>query len=478
MAKQAAESIEHFDYVSLGSGEAAKYIAWTLASQHSKKWKCAVIEHQWIGGSCPNVACLPSKNVVNSAHVAHLAREASAYGLGAFVADSADAPGLKAEMSVVKQRKVGMVDGLVQMHIGKFEDTHVELIRGHGTFVGPKTIEVNGRLLTGDAVVICTGSKAVVDSGIPGFVDAKPLTHVEILNLETLPSHLIILGGGYIGLEFAQAFRRFGSEVTVIDRNSHILKVEDEDIASALTEILAREGIKFLTRTSVTQVSGISGDEVTVSLSGAEATTIRGSHLLAATGRTPNTSGIGLAEAGIKLTERGHVSVDEQLRTSVDGVFAVGDCAGSPHFTHIAYDDFRLVSSYLTGSPRPGGKAGRQVPSVLFTHPELAQVGLREKEAKARGVPYRLTKLPMAAFLRTRTHGQMEGFAKALVEENGNQILGLTALGEGAGELLPVVQLAMKLGIPYTELADLVITHPTLNEGLVALFSSVPPKRN
>jgi len=463
---------EQFDYILLGSGAGAKSLAWTLSSTQQGK-KCAVIEHNWIGGSCPNVACLPSKNFINSANVAYLTRHAQSYGQAAFVSNAgADA---KTDMEIVRGRKAAMVDEEVQLHVGKFASTGVELIRGYGKFIGPKTLEVNGRVLTGDVVIIGTGSRAVVDSSIPGLQAAKPLTHVEILDIKTLPLHLIILGGGYVGIEFAQAFRRFGSEVTVIQRNVQVLRDEDEDIVSVLVEVLEREGVKFLTSTTVTNVSGVSGGEVVVTTSGANATTIRGSHLLIAAGRTPNTSGIGLVESGINLTETGHVAVDEQLQSSIPGVFAVGDCAGSPYFTHIGYDDFRIVHSNLTGSPRLGGKNNRHVPSTLFTSPELAHVGLRETEAKAQGIKYRLAKAPMGAFLRTRTHGQMDGFAKALVEADGDRILGFTALGAGAGELLPVVQLAMKLGVSYKEIADMVIAHPTMNEGLIAVFSGVPP---
>jgi pyruvate/2-oxoglutarate dehydrogenase complex dihydrolipoamide dehydrogenase (E3) component len=234
--------------------------------------------------------------------------------------------------------------------------------------------------------------------------------------------------------------------------------------------------VQFLTSTAVTSVSGVSGDEVILRLSGSGPTKIRGSHLIVATGRTPTTSGIGLVEAGIKLTPTGHVTVDEQLRTSVPGVFAVGDCAGSPYFTHIGWDDYRVLLASLTGSPREGGTTGRQIPSVLFTSPELAHVGLREHEARAKGIPYRLAKLPMTGFLRTRALGETTGFAKVLVEADGDKVLGFTALGPSAGELLPVVQLVMKLGLPYQEISDLIVVHPTMCDGLVDLFQSVPPR--
>jgi pyruvate/2-oxoglutarate dehydrogenase complex dihydrolipoamide dehydrogenase (E3) component len=253
-----------------------------------------------------------------------------------------------------------------------------------------------------------------------------------------------------------------------------VLANEDEDVVSALLDVLNREGITFLTSTSVLGITGLSGEHVEVATSHPKYATVHGSHILIAAGRTPNTSSIGLEEVGIKVTKRGHIAVDEQLQTSVDGVFAAGDCAGGPYFTHISVDDFRVVYGNLTGSPRPGGTRNRQVPSTLFTSPELAHVGLREKEAKAQGIQYGLCKLPMTSFLRTHTHGLSDGFAKALVDVDTNQILGFTALGSEAGELLPIVQLAMKMKVSYKEIAGLVFAHPTMNEGLGSLFSVNP----
>lgn len=484
---------EQYDFIALGAGEAAKLLSWDLSSKHGRK--CAVIEHGPIAGSCPTVACMPSKTLVHLARVMHSAR----HELPALVPAAAASPNgsngdyLKADMVAVFSRKKAVVDGMADLFLGAFDDTNVELIRGHGRLVGPKTISVNGRLLTAPTVVINTGSKAspgsTNSSSIPGLANAKPMTHVELLDLQTLPDHLIILGGGYVGLEFAQVFARLGAnKVTVIERNPQILRSEDADVVSTLRAALEREGVRFHTSTTVTQVSGMSGaGEVVLRIvfsSGATQTEteIRGSHLLVATGRIPNTSGIGLVEAGIDLTPSGHVAVDEQLRTSVSGVFAVGDCAGSPYFTHAGWDDYRILLCSLTGRPREGGTRSRQVPSTLFTSPELAHVGLREHEAKARGIAYRLAKVSMAdSFLRTRTlgvDGETGGFAKVLVqhEADGDLVLGFTALGPGAGELLPVVQLAMKLGASYREIADLIIVHPTLCEGLVDLFRSIPEK--
>jgi pyruvate/2-oxoglutarate dehydrogenase complex dihydrolipoamide dehydrogenase (E3) component len=461
---------EHFDLISLGSGEAGKLIAWTLAS---KSKSIAVIEEKWVGGSCPNVACLPSKNVIYSAHAVHTSRSMS-YGLQAN-----EAP---ADMKAVINRKRAMVSALVEMHKGKYATSGAKLISGRGKFVGPKILEVTTpdgqkRIMTADKIVVNTGSRAVVDERIPGLKKAKPLTHIEFLELETLPSHLIVLGGGYVGLELAQAARRLGSQVSVIEHSRQILKKEDPDVSELLQSLLTGEGIKFYTNAKANKITGESGSEVTIEgISGDSPFTIKGSHILAAAGRLPNTEDIGLETSGIELTPLKHVKVDEHLRTTCDGVFAVGDCAGSPYFTHVGFDDFRIVVNMLTGNAQKSTK-GRIVASTLFTSPEVAQIGLREEEAKKAGVEYRLAKVPMATFLRTRTlgDGESQGFAKALIAPD-DTILGFTAIGTGVGELLPVVQLAMQEKITYDKIRDMVIVHPTLNEGMIALFMEIPPK--
>ena len=466
-------NIEHYDCIAIGSGEAGKLVPFLLSGQHGKK--CAIIERQYIGGSCPNIACLPSKSVIHAANLAHEARMVHKHGLAI--------PGvqdLKSNLEVVKKRKDEMVkaiDGFQDL----FEGFGVELIRGEGRFVSPKLVQVSGgRLLSAENIVICTGSRAVVDARIPGLVEARPITHVEILDLETLPSHLIIIGGGYVGLEFAQAYRRFGSEVTVIQRGSQVLPKEDKDVVDCLSSILVDEGIRLLTGTTVEFVEGTNGDEVTVhvvSSSGAK-TALHGSHLLVAAGRTPNVEDLDLAKAGIEITAAGHISVNDQLQTAVPHIFAAGDCAGSPYFTHMGWDDHRIILRNIIGSPRAEGTRGRQVPSTLFTSPELAHVGLRQQEADAQGIEYRLVKASMGStFLRTHTLDQVAttGFAKALLAKDSDAILGFTALAPGAGELLPVVSLAMAHGLGYQAVRDLIFAHPTLNEGLPMFFLGVEP---
>jgi pyruvate/2-oxoglutarate dehydrogenase complex dihydrolipoamide dehydrogenase (E3) component len=467
MVSSIGMQVEQFDVLILGSGEAGKYLSWTLGGEGKR---VALVERSYIGGSCPNIACLPSKNVIHSARVARYARKLPEFGM------DLPTPGL--DMSVVRDRKRAMVRGLVDVHNKRFAASHVEFICGQGVFVSPRTLSVNvqdggTRLLTADVVIVSTGSRATVPD-IPGLRAAEPMAHVEELELDTLPKHLIVLGAGYVGLEFAQAMVRFGSTVTVIDRRERLLPREDEDVAGALGELLAKEGIRFLLGGTVESVSGVSGESVQVRVSSAGGDEVlEATHILSAAGRAPNTEKIGLEKAGIELSADGHIKVNASLQTTAEGVYAVGDCAGSPHFTHIAYDDHRIVHQALKGNGRV--TTGRQVPYTLFTDPELAHVGLHEDGAKRHGVSYRLVKLPMAAVLRTRTLGETEGFLKALIGDD-DRILGFTALGVSAGELLAPVQLAMSAGLPHTALRDLIITHPTLTEGLVYLFSSVPRK--
>jgi pyruvate/2-oxoglutarate dehydrogenase complex dihydrolipoamide dehydrogenase (E3) component len=329
------------------------------------------------------------------------------------------------------------------------------------------------RQLRGAKVIIGTGTRAALEP-IPGLADARPLTHVEALELDEIPGHLIAIGGGYVGLELSQAMRRFGSRVSVIERNDRLVHREDEDVTDALRSLFEDEGIDVVLNARVKRISGKSGQsvEIVIEQNGAEET-LEGTHLLVAAGRTPNTEGIGLELAGVELTDRRYVKVNERLETTAPGVWAVGDVAGSPHFTHISVDDFRVVLAGLTGGKRV--TTGRQVPFCLFTDPEFARVGLSEKEANARGITYRLFKIPMeAAVLRTRTLSETRGFLKALVETDGDRILGFTAFGVGAGEIMSSVQIAMIAGLPYTALREAILAHPTLVEGLNPLFASVP----
>ena len=330
------------------------------------------------------------------------------------------------------------------------------------------------RLVGGNTVVLSTGSRATIEQ-IPGLAESIPLTHIGALELDQVPDHLLVLGGGYIGLELAQAMRRFGSRVTVIERNERLTHREDPDVSELLHDLCRDEGIEVVTNARVTRVEGKSGELVKLQAAqGATEIVLEGTHLLVASGRTPNTDGIGLEAAGVEITDRGHVKVNERLETTAPGVWAVGDCAGSPHFTHIAFDDFRIVRDNLAGGNRV--TTGRQVPFCLFTDPEFARIGLSELEAKERGIAYRLAKMPISAILRTRTLSEPRGFLKALIDTASDRILGFTVCGVEAGEIMATVQVAMSAGLPYTALRDTIFTHPTMLEGLVALFTAVPAR--
>jgi pyruvate/2-oxoglutarate dehydrogenase complex dihydrolipoamide dehydrogenase (E3) component len=460
---------EEYDVVVLGSGEAGKLLAWTLASQGKR---AAVIERRYIGGSCPNIACLPSKDLIHSAKVAHYVRHSEEFGIPRH--------GWQIDMTAVRARKRTMVDGLIAMHLDKYKASGAELVMGTGRFVAPKTLEVTlasggTRTLRGNIVVINTGTRARLDD-TPGLHAAQPLTHVEALELDHVPKHLLVLGGGYVGLELGQAMRRLGSQVTIVDRNGSLLHREDRDVIEAIEDLCRDEGIEILTGISVERVEGKSGESVRLQATrDGAAAVIEGTHLLVAGGRTPNTDGIGLETAGVETEANGHVKVNERLQTTAQDVWAVGDCAGSPYFTHIGFDDFRVVRDNLAGKQRV--TTGRLVPFCLFTDPELARVGLSEAEAKVRGVGYRLAKMPMVNVLRTRTLSETRGFMKALIEQDGDRILGFTAFGVEAGEVMAVVQVAMGAGLPYTALRDAVLTHPTIAEGLIGLFSAVPARK-
>jgi pyruvate/2-oxoglutarate dehydrogenase complex dihydrolipoamide dehydrogenase (E3) component len=458
-------TIDTYDAVVLGSGEAGKSIAWHLGGANQR---VAVVEQRYVGGSCPNIACLPSKNIIHGASIAHTV--ATSEALGTRVSRMVS-------MREIQARKRTMVEGLVQLHLNRFASSGCELVMGRGCFIADRTIEValNGggtRTLRGDKVFLDLGAFASLP-GLLGLSEAAPLTHVELLDLDTVPEHLLVLGGSYVALELAQAMRRLGSRVTICERDERLLSREDPDIAEAVCHLLQDEGIAIITSANVDRVSGRSGDRVALhaTIDGMQKI-VEGSHLLVALGKTPNTTGIGLERAGIELTPSGYVRVNDRLETTASAVWAMGDCAGSPAFTHMSFEDFRIVRDNLRGKQR--STRGRQVPFCLFIEPELARVGLNEVEARRQGVAYRLAELPISSILRTRTTAETRGKLKALIGED-DRILGFTALGPRAGELLPPVQIAMRTGLSYHAIEELIVAHPTYAEGLVSLFSNIKP---
>jgi pyruvate/2-oxoglutarate dehydrogenase complex dihydrolipoamide dehydrogenase (E3) component/pimeloyl-ACP methyl ester carboxylesterase len=458
-------SAETYRNVVIGSGEGGKFLAWHLASSGEKT---AVVERKWIGGSCPNINCLPSKNEIQSAKVARLARQAASFGV-------ISGP-ISIDMAGVRARKRAMVDGLVATHLEKYKASGAELIMGSARFLDSRTIEVGlnsggRRTLTAERVFLNLGTHASIPA-IPGLRESAPLTHIEALELDRLPAHLVVIGGGYVGLEFAQAYRRFGASVTILQRGPQILENEDVDVVQEVKRFLAAEGVDVITSADLLQVTGRSGAQVTIRFRTQEGErTISVSDILVAAGRTPNTTDAGLEAAQVQLDSRGYVVVNDRLETTAPNIWAIGECAGSPQFTHASFDDFRVIRENLAGNYR--STRGRLMPSCQFTDPQVAHIGLTEKEAQVAGLAFETAKASMASVLRTRTLGETEGFMKALVSKTDGRVLGFTMVGPEAGEVMAVAQTAMQAGLPYTFLRDSILTHPTMAEGLNVLFASV-----
>jgi pyruvate/2-oxoglutarate dehydrogenase complex dihydrolipoamide dehydrogenase (E3) component len=460
-------SVEKYDDLIIGSGIAGKFTAWTRDSGR----RTVIVERGLLGGACPNVACLPSKNLIWSAKVISLARRGMEFGLKT---DS-----LSVDMAAVQRRKRTMVRQLREIHANHTKSSGAELIYGIARFVARRTVEIElrdggTRTFEGDHVFLDLGSRAAIPK-VPGLAEATPMTHVEALELDRLPRHLIVLGGGYIGLELSQAFRRFGSNVTMIEHGAQLANREDPDVAEALKDLFVDEGIEVVLDATTRRIEGHSGDRVRVYVNDSRGDrTIEGTDLLVATGREANTNGIDLDKTGVQLDERGYIKTNDRLETTAENVWAMGDCAGSPQFTHVGLDDYSIVHANLSGSNRT--KRNRLIPFCMFTDPELARVGKNEVDARRDGIEYRTAKLPMAEVLRTKTISEPRGFMKVLIAESSDEILGFTAFGFEASELMVAMQIAMLGHLPYTVLRDAILTHPTMSEGLAQLLANVPPQ--
>ena len=461
-----ADQPEAFDAVLLGAGQANNPLARSLARAGKR---VALIEKGKIGGTCVNVGCTPTKTMVASARVAYLARRAGEYGV--------HAEDVGVRLDEVRARTRAVVEEFSTGSERQLEATKgLELLRGEGAFTGPRTIrvELNGggtRQVTGEVVVIDTGCRPARPD-LPGLDGVPWLDSTGILGLDAIPEHLLVLGGGYIGVEFAQMFRRFGSRVTLVQKGGQLLPREDTDMAGALAEILREDGIEIILDGESTQVAGSGGDiRLTVRVDGRERQ-LTGSHLLAAVGRTPKTEALNLEAAGVRTDERGFIPVDEKLETNAPGVYALGDVNGGPAFTHVSHNDNQILRENLL---RDAGRttAGRLVPFTVFTDPQLGRVGLTEKEARERGYRVRIARLAMDQVARAVEIGETRGVLKAVVDARTNLILGCAALAIEGGEIMAMVQLAMMGGLPYQRLRDDMFAHPTLARGLNNLFAQL-----
>lgn len=457
-----------YDVIVLGGGKGGKTLATELGH---KGIKTALIERSadMVGGSCINVACIPTKTLIASARIAQSARQARSFGIrtGEVTVD----------WPAVRQRVESVVSAMRAMNHKNFTTAPtLELILGTAHFIGPHSIEVREatgivRQLTAEKIFINTGTRPV-QPRIPGLDEVQALNSETVQRLDVLPRHLVIVGGSYVALEFAQMFRRFGSQVTVLERGSQLLKREDADVAEALSKLLCKDGIEIRLDCAVERIEKDAENISVVLSAGGKPSRVSGSHLLLALGRSPNTAELNLVSAGVETDERGFVKVNKRLETSAKGIWALGDVNGGPQFTHVSLDDYRIVmANVFAGSERTS--AARLIPFTLFTEPELARIGLTEKEAKQQGLDFRVARLPVAFIPRAKTLSETRGFIKGLVDAKTDRILGCTILSVEAGEMLGAVQVAMLAGLPFTALRDAVLSHPTMVEGFNNLFADV-----
>ena len=462
---------ERFDAIVLGTGQAGKPLALDLGAAGRRT---AIIERGYVGGTCINVGCTPTKTMVASARVAYLARRAADFGVrcGPVVVD----------MVEVRQRKQAIVEDFRTGGQRRLETAeNVELIFGEGRFTAPKVVQVTlraggTRTLTADAIFINTGRRPARPA-IDGLDSVKALDSTSIMELSAVPQHLLVLGGGYVGLEFAQMFRRFGSAVTVVQQGKQLLAREDPDVAEEVLKVLQEDGIEVLLQTEATRVQSAAGGVVLELRGPAGDRTVAGSHLLVAAGRVPNSDGLNLAAAGVRVDARGFISVNERLETNVAGIYALGDVKGGPAFTHISYDDYRIIRNNLLRGGHSTTR-GRLVPYTVYIDPQLGRIGLTEQEARADGRTIRVAKIPVSWVARALEMAESRGFMKAVVDAETRHILGAAVLAVEGGEIMSMLEIAIMAKLPYTALEDGIFAHPALAEGLNTLFMSMEQARS
>jgi pyruvate/2-oxoglutarate dehydrogenase complex dihydrolipoamide dehydrogenase (E3) component len=457
---------ETYDAIVIGSGQGGTPLSIALAKAGIKT---AIVERNHIGGTCVNVGCTPTKTMVASARVAYLSRRSADYGV--------DSGPVSVSMSAVRRRKQKIVESFRDGGLKSIEQTMgLELLKGEASFVGPKSLEIlssegRTRLLTAEKIFINTGARPAKPR-VPGLDTLTSLDSSSIMELETLPEHLLVMGGGYVGLEFGQMFHRFGSQVTIVHRGDHLLSREDPDVADEVAKILKEDGIKVLLNSEAVGAKGANANvSLTVRMKERE-TTLEGSHLLVAVGRQPNTDHLNLQSSEVATDEHGFIKVNDRLETNVAGIYALGDVKGGPAFTHISYDDFRILRTNLLEGGRATTK-GRLVPYTVFVDPQLGRIGITETEARNQGLDARVAKLPMNRVARAIEMSETRGFMKAVIDVETKQILGCAVLGVEGGELMAMLEIAMIAHLPYTTLKEAIFAHPTLAESLNNLFVMV-----
>lgn len=461
------DSFERFDAVIIGVGQSGKPLSVALAK---KGWQTAIIERKHVGGSCINFGCTPTKALLASAQMAFDARRSAEYGV--------DVTGVRVDFQAVIDRKNRIVEEFREGIEKTLTNTqNLTLIGGEARFVGPKQIAIampdrSERMLTADQLFIDCGTHAKKPD-LPGLDTVPWLTSTALMEATELPNQLLILGGGYIGVEFSQMFRRFGSEVTIVERGPQLLAHEDRDIAEALTKVLTDEGIQVMTNTTVDRVSRNAQDEVVLDLkTRGGVVQVTGTHLLVVTGTTPNTATLELATTGVETDEDGFIQVNDRLETSQPGIYAMGDVKGGPAFTHISYDDYRILNQNLL----EGGNAsitGRPVPYTVFTDPQLGRIGLSEQEARKQGRRIKMATMPMTSVARAIETSRTEGLIKVVIDAETDELIGAAVLGMEGGEVMTMLQIAMMGKVTYPRLRDAIFAHPTLAESLNNLFSGV-----